>query len=136
MFGTLAHDGSAWHGQVVFGTPARDVAVFVVTGGAEPGSRERELFTGLVARYASMAPDIAGALFELYAPWQEAALEGLPPSPSPESLLTLTALNWMEIHADGRIHLGYGFVDGAGWDDATFTLAIVDGAVVAESLDD
>ena len=42
----------------------------------------------------------------------------------------------MEIDAQAELRLGYGYVDGAGWDDAMFTLKVTGWTVEGESLDD
>jgi hypothetical protein len=136
VFGRLQHDGrSSWHGRARFAPLALEVSVVIVTGTAEPGERERSAFAELARRYEAMAPHIGTALLELYEPFLDAGGEG-PRASSPDAMLRLTALDWVEIEAPDRLRLGYGFVSGAGWDDAMFTLTVTAWRVEGASLDD
>ena len=137
LFGALVHDGrSSWQGRTFFGPAGTTVPVTIVSGDVAPGERERARFSDLEGRYASFLPDIAQALFDLYVPARDAAVDGLPEPASAREMVRLVRLDWIELVAGGGVRLGYGFVDGVGWDDAMFTIAIVDGRVRGESLDD
>ena len=136
VFGRVEHDGrSSWHGRVPFAPLALEVSVVIVAGSSEPGERERTLFVELGRRYESIAPDIGVALLDLYTPFLEAGNDG-PRASSPRDMLALTELDWIEIQPPDRLRLGYGFVGGAGWDDAMFTIKVTGGRVEGESLDD
>ena len=137
VLGALDYDGkSSWQGRAWFPPLGRNVAVSVVTGGPEPVPALGNQFAELVRRYPAMAPAIWQALLDLYRPARDGHPEGLPDPASAEEMGATTELDWVEIEADGPIRLGYGFVEGAGWDDAMFTIRVVDGEPSPEHLDD
>ena len=137
VLGVLEYDGkAAWQGRAPFPPLARDVLLSVVTAGAEPTGEHRERFSELGRRYATMAPAIGQALLDLYRPAREGHEGNLPDPASAEEMRAMTELDWVEMGADGSTRLGYGFREGAGWDDAMFTLRIVNWEPIPEHLDD
>jgi len=137
VLGVLEYDGkSAWGGRAAFSPLARDVAVSVVTAGGEPTAGQRERFVELVRRYPNMAPAIGQALLDLYRPACEGHDGALPDPASAAAMSTMTELDWVEIGSDESVRLGYGFVEGAGWDDAMLTIRLVDWNPAGEHLSD
>lgn len=136
VFGRLAHDGTAWQGRPFFAPASGTVPIAIVGAAVPPGDRERARFGELEARYASLLPAIAQALFDLYAPAREADVDTLPDPSSATDLMRFIRLDWIELSAHDACRLGYGFVEGVGWDDAMFTVKIVGETVTGESLED
>jgi hypothetical protein len=137
LFGPLAYDGkTAWHGRVRLPPESREVSVAIVTGDSEPGEDERSAFLELAQRYEAMRPAIGVALFKLYMPFRGGEPDGLPNPVSPEDMLSLTQLDWLEVGPSGHVRLGYGFRQGAGWDDAILTINIVDWTPAGGNLSD
>jgi hypothetical protein len=137
LFGPLAYDGkTAWQGRVRLPLASPEVSVAIVTGGPEPGEHERGTFLELAQRYEAMRPAIGAALFKLYMPSRGGEPDGLPKPISPEDMLSLTQLDWLAIGPSGHVRLGYGFRQGVGWDDAIFTIRVVDWTPAGESLSD
>ena len=122
IFGTLEREGTArWRGRVFFEPVAQTVHVGLDTGDREPDEREHRVFRELARRYASMSAKIGDALLTLYVPFRDADPERMPDPSSSREMLSLTRLDWLDLSAGG-VRLGYGFVEGAGWDDAMFTI--------------
>jgi len=83
-----------------------------------------------------MAPAIGQTLLDLYRPAREGHDGALPDPASAEAMSAMTELDWVEIGADESVRLGYGFVEGAGWADAMFTIRVVDWNPAGEHLSD
>src|SRR5688500_18400740 len=69
LFGELKHQHSAWSGSLQDGPLGQDVSISIQTDGAEPSESHRAVFADLLARWSSLQPDIAEALFSLWSPY-------------------------------------------------------------------
>src|SRR5690349_13504802 len=69
VFGLLEYDNRrAWNGAMRFRPTSAEIGVAIETGGLEPGDVHRTRFRELEERWPRLAPGIAQALFELWAP--------------------------------------------------------------------
>lgn len=133
-FGRLVLDGQGnWIGSVSFLTEAAVQLRIDGASGGLPGWAEAS-FAVLRDRFAALESRILSSLFEEY------TRHDLPfGCPAPASAAALGALLVMdEIHLAGpsSVQLGYGFMDGIGWDDAMLTVHIEDWDVAWSRIDD
>jgi hypothetical protein len=137
LFGRLECRGKGpWRGVVMFAPVSRDVTVAISTGGATPDEQERQAFLGLAEGYDAMLPAIAEELYGLYMPGKGGAPDKPPHPFAAPDMVTLTRLGGVEIQRNGGLRLFYGFIEGAGWDEATFTLRVSNWSPVGENLRD
>ena len=120
----------------MFPPVSREVAVAIPTGGLEPGEQERTAFLELTRRYDAMLPAIAEELYGLYMPDKGGAPDKPPHPAASQDMIPLTRLGGVEIGRDAHLRLFYGFVEGAGWDEATFTVRVSVWTPVGEDLRD
>jgi hypothetical protein len=137
VFGQVwSPDGVHWHGKVTFLPVSREIDVMVTSDGDRPGDRERATFLELCERYNAMLPTLAEALYELYMP-DKGGARNQPPDPSgPADMLSLTQLGGVVVGPGDTLRLFLGFVPGAAWDEATFTIRVVNWQPIGESLRD
>ena len=83
-----------------------------------------------------MLPAIAEELYGLYMPGKSGAPDKPPHPFAAADMVTLTRLGGVEIQRNGGLRLFYGFIEGAGWDEATFTLRVSNWSPVGENLRD
>jgi hypothetical protein len=122
-FGLMQRDrGGSWTAEVVF--PPTETAVLVLQAGPEAGPEEwgGPLYDQLVQRYDDLAPRLGQAIFERYTS-PEAVGDGPTPS-SAQDLMRALVLEYVGLDGPEALSLGMGFQDGAGWDDATFTVVV------------
>lgn len=136
VLGQLKWHKPAWHGAVSFPPVAGKVDLVITTGGPEPGEEERGAFVELTRRYDAMLPAIGEELFRLYMPDRGGAPDKPPAPSSPADMIPLTRLGGMAIERREGLRLFYGFIEGAGWDEATFTIRLVDWKPTGEDLRD
>ena len=138
LFGEVRYDGKGtWAGSAEIAPIADTVAVLIATDEGGPTDAHRETFRELVRRYAALSPDIAAALYALFAPYEKESDAGRLPRPaSADEMWRIVSLDWVHIEDGERLRLGYGFVEGAGWDDAMFTVSVENWVATGESLDD
>jgi hypothetical protein len=138
LFGEVRYDGKgSWSGSAAFAPIADTVSVLIAADETGPTEAHREAFRELARRYAAMSAEIAAALFALYAAHPKESVEApFPRVSSPEEMADLAILDWILVEAGSRLLLGYGFIEGSGWDDAMFTVKVENWAVTGESLDD
>jgi hypothetical protein len=142
LFGEVRYDGKgSWAGSGAFPPIADTVSVLIAADETGPTEAHREDFRELTRRYAALSPDIGAALFALYAAHpKESAVAGaagrFPRASSPEEMADLVILDWILVEGGARFLLGYGFIEGSGWDDAMFTVRVEGWVVTGESLDD
>ena len=136
-FGVLRYEHASWSGRVAFPPISEDVAVILESDGSEPSGLYRVLFAELVRRYPALRPAIGATLFDLWKPYL-ADWTGNPPprATTAETLRALTSLDSIILELPGRVRLGYGFVNGGDWDDATFTVELTDWRVSGSYLSD
>jgi hypothetical protein len=138
-FGELAYEQPWWRGKVRFRPCASEVAINIEADEGGPSEQQRIRFRELDQKYHDLLPLIGVALWELYRPVR-AELERdqharLGPSDA-RGMVEKTALFGIDLHQDGRVELGYGFVSDVGWDDAMFTVALDEWTARPVSLDD
>ncbi len=138
LFGEVRYDGKgSWSGSAAFAPIADTVSVLIAADETGPTEAHREAFRELTRRYTAMSAEIAVALFALYSPHAKESPAGrFPRASSPEEMSELVILDWLLVEDGTRVLLGYGFVEGSGWDDAMFTVKIENWVVTGESLDD
>lgn len=138
LFGEVRYDGKgAWVGSIAFAPVADTISILVASGVEGPTDGHREAFRELTQRYDDLSPAIATALFELFSPYLREPRAGRFPKPaSPDAIWGMTILDWVLVEGESRLKLGYGFIDGSGWDDAMFTVKIEGWVPTGESLDD
>ena len=136
-FGVLHYEHASWSGRVIFPPVSEEVAVTLESDGSEPSPLYRGLFEELIRHYPALRPAIDAALFELWRPHLEDWSGDRPPrATSADRLIALTSLDSIIIELTARIRLGYGFVEGGDWDDATFTIELNDWRVSDAYLSD
>jgi hypothetical protein len=138
LFGEVTYDGKgSWAGSVTFGPVSDVVSVIIAAGGGGPTEEHRKAFRELTKRYDDLSTQIADELFALYEPHQREHHEGRAPRPGgPGAMWDMLMLDWILVEDGDRLKLGYGFVDGSGWDDAMFTVRVEGWVATGESLDD
>ena len=114
--------GGNWTVDVVF-SPTQS-AVLVLQPGPEAGPESWGglLYDQLEQRYDHLAPRLGQAIFERYAS-HEAVGDGPTPS-SAQDLIRALVLEYVGLDGPEALSLGMGFQDGAGWDDAIFTVVV------------
>lgn len=111
--------------------------VVLDSDGSAPSEEHRALFSELVARYESLRPAIADALFALWKPHLDDWNGDLPPvATTADGMSRYTMLDYVDLIPPSVITLGFGFVEEVGWADAMFSLKVRSWTVSPESLDD
>jgi hypothetical protein len=127
-------DDGGWEAYTLFEPVEDDISV--VGPDAEPTEAQRHLFLQLKERYPALSKTIARCLFKLYRPHLATADEAGRPKPkSPDEMLTLTGLNWIEFGSAGEMRLGYGFRDDDDVLGPVFTIRILGWQPTGESVD-
>jgi len=141
VFGRLEYDNRCvWNGTVRFRPTSAEIGVAIETGGSEPGDVHRTRFRELEERWSILAPSLARALFELWAPYlaewdAESRSSGELPR-CVEDMMRRTQLDHLAIEDGGSLTLSFGFQPEVGWDDATMSVGVSDWGVTPKSLDD
>jgi len=135
VFGEIERtDDGGWGAYTLFEPVEHDISV--IGPDAEPTDEQRHLFLQLKERYAVLSKSIARCLFELYKPHLATADDAGRPRPkSPDEILTLTGLNWIEFGSGGEMRLGYAFRDDDDVVGPIFTIRILGWQPTGESLD-
>ena len=109
--------------------------VDIILNGAmgEINHKYYDAFTEITRLYPEIRPQIANALFSMYAGDGEQNVRG-PKASSPEELMKLLQLDGIFIGEDDYVDILYGFREG--WDDAMLTVRLQNGHVEPFSFDD
>ena len=133
-FGSLVRAHGSWGGSVRFPPTGGDVQVLLDVA---PTDGHHTLFTELIQRYSSLKPAIADALFTLWEPHlRELRRQREWIVSTPGEIEKHTRLDCIELGLPSSIVLGYGFTADVGWDDAMFSIKVIDWHVRPGSLDD
>ena len=126
VLGHLRYDWQSrrWNGTTWFAPASAEVAVSVRSHGSEVEATDRALFQSLGERYVALRPQIAQVLHSLYQSHVARPDAGMPAPQTAADMDRLTKLNRISVQDADTIELGYGFVDGAGRDDAMLTIRL------------